>query len=270
MEKDLSIIVTSYKKSSLLKLCLQSLKNNIREVSYEIIVVDSETEEPTYDLMRENFSDVKFVPNKKNVGFLSLVNQGLDVAEGKFFFIINSDIIVKNNGLLELLNFVKSDKKIGMAGPKLINFDNTVQPSCFRFYSPLIILYRRTFLKNFQFAKKKLSRFLMKKERKLNRPIEADWLMGSAMLVRKEAVDEVGQMDKRFFLYFEDVDWCWRFWKHGYKVIFYPLVEMYHYHGKKSASANALQAVFFNKYTRVHIKSALKFFLKHFGEKKPH
>jgi len=94
--------------------------------------------------------------------------------------------------------------------------------------------------------------------------------MGSAMVVRKKAVDEVGVFDGRYFMYFEDVDWCWRFWEKGHKVIYNPLIKVFHYHGKASASKNVVNSIFFNKYARIHIGSGVKFFLKFAGKKNPH
>jgi len=94
--------------------------------------------------------------------------------------------------------------------------------------------------------------------------------MGSAMMVSRNAIKKVGKMDSNFFMYFEDVDWCWRFWEKNLRVVYYPLVEVYHYHGKQSANQSALSAIIFNKYTRIHIFSAIRFFLKHFGKPNPH
>lgn len=269
MKPQLSIIITSYKNPNLLRLCIKSLKKNVKDVEYEIIVCDGNTEEQTYDLMREEFPKIKFVPSSRNGGFAFLVNQGLDVAEGNYFFVINADIIIKNNSVKELLDFLKNNSDVGMVGPKLINFDNSVQPSCFRFYTLSLILYRRTFLRRFSFAEKKLNSFLMEDFNK-TKILEADWIMGSAMMISKESLKKVGKVDKRFFMYFDDVDWCWRFWENNLKIVHYPLAEVYHYHGKQSTSQGVVGAVLLNKYTRIHIASAFKFFSKHFGKKNPH
>jgi len=269
-KKELSIIITSYKKTALLELCLSYLKKNTKKIDCEIIVVDSETGEKTYDLMREKFGGVKFIPNVNNVGFGALVNQGLAIAEGEYFFIINADIIIKNSAIEDLLDFIKSHPDIGLVGPKLINFDNTTQPSSFRFYSLMTILYRRTFLSRFDFAKKQLDRFLMKKERKNNQPFDCDWIMGSAMMTSRKAVERVGKLDEKYFMYFEDVDWCRRFWEKGMRVVYYPLVQVFHYHGKQSLRyKNPFWEVFFNRYTRLHIRSACRYFWKFKGKKNP-
>lgn len=270
MNRKLSIIVTSFRNPGLLELCINSLQQNIGSIEYEIIVADGQTEEETYDLMREKFSQIKFIPNRKNVGFPKLVNQGIKAACGKIAFIINSDIIIKDkNSIQDLVAALKNNDKIGLIGPKLINFDGSVQPSCFRYYTPLTVVYRRTFLKKFSFAKKHLDKFLMAGVVKDGGINYVDWLMGSALMARMDVVKKVGPMDERFFMYFDDVDWCWRFWQAGYAVAYCPFVKVYHYHGKQSASQNVVSAVLMNKYARIHILSAIKFFLKHLGKKNP-
>ena len=269
--KELSIIITSYKKPELLELCINSVKNSVQsDLDYEIIVADSVTEESTFDLMRDKFPEVIFLGNKENQGFGRLVNQGLIKARGEYLFIINHDIIVKGDAINELLSFIKSDESIGLVGPRLINFDGRTQPSAFRFYAWRTIFYRRTFLGKFSFAKKHLKEFLMEEELSANRIVDVDWVMGSAMMVPRKAVDIVGGFDERFFMYFEDVDWCRRFWENGYRVVYNPFVTVAHYHGKASGNKSVVKAVVSNKYTRLHIESAAKFFWKYFGKDNPH
>ncbi len=269
MKKELSIIVTSYKNPSVLRLCLESLRKNVLCKSYEILVLDSSTEEDTDMMMREEFSDIKFFPHQKNLGFLRLVNKGIREAKGDYCLILNADIIIERRSADILLQYLKNNPQTGIAGPKLLNFDGQLQYSCFRFYTPAIILYRRTFLGRFRFAKKKIDQFLLK-DKNHEKPIEADWIMGSAMMTSRKAVEKVGLMDENFYMYFEDVDWCRRFWEKGFKVIYYPHAKMFHYHGKGSASQSALKAVLFNRLTREHVKSALKYFWKYLGKPNPH
>jgi hypothetical protein len=265
---ELSIIITSYRNPELLKVCLDSIKKNFSSGNYEIIVVDSQTQEDTEMMMREEYPRIKLFPFKKNIGFQELVKKGINESQGEFFLILNGDIIVKKDSIEKLLEFIKSYPGAGMVGPQLINFNETLQPSCFKFYSPLTIIYRRTFLGKLPFAQKKLNEFLMKDYDHQN-PKEVDWLMGSAMLVSRQAVAKVGLMDTRFKMYMEDTDWCRRFWENGYKVIYFPLAKMYHYHGRGSAGKNALFSIFSNWLTRVHILSAIKYFLKYLGKPLP-
>lgn len=270
MSKELSIIITSYKNPSVLRLCLESLKKNVLNENYEILVLDSSTEEDTETLMREDFPEVKFFSHRENLGFAKLVNDGLKKAAGKYILILNADIIVEKKSVDLLIQEFKEDPRLGIIGPKLLNFDGKTQPSCFRFYSLPIIIYRRTFIGKFRFAKKEIGRFLYE-DKDLEKSLEVDWLMGSAMMTSRKAVDNTGPMEENFgFMYFEDVDWCRRFWEKGYKIAYFPPAKMFHYHGKGSAGQGALKAVFSNRLTREHIKSALKYFWKYKGKANPH
>jgi len=120
----------------------------------------------------------------------------------------------------------------------------------------------------FGFLKKAVAKFIMsdKDPEKIQTP---DWIMGSAMMVSRKALDKVGYMDERFFMYFEDVDWARRFWHNGYIVVYYPFSSLYHYHQRESKSSLGVLDIFFNKKTRWHISSALKFFWKYRDLSKP-
>jgi hypothetical protein len=268
---ELSIIITSYKNHELLKLCVDSIKKNINDIESEIIVSESESSAESEMMMREDFSDVRFFPFKENVGFQALLRKGIQESSGKYILFLNGDIIASSGSINKLLDYLKKNPDVGMVGPKLLNFNGTLQYSCFHFYKPITVIYRRTFLKIFGFARKHLDWFLMKdfdhEEAK-----DVDWLMGSAMMISRSAMDEVGLMDSNFFMYMEDVDWCRRFWEKGYKVIYYPQALMHHYHGQhsKGGRISGILNLFFNKYTWIHIGSAAKYFKKYWGKSLPH
>lgn len=221
-------------------------------------------------MMREEFPEIKLYAHSNNLGFAKLANRGLKNASGSYLLILNADIVIEKKSVDLLLDYLKNNPDVGVVGPKLINFDGHTQHSFFRFYTPLVILYRRTALGKLRFARKKIDQFLYKDLDSKN-PQEVDWIMGSAMMTSKNASSKIGYMEEKFgFLYFEDVDWCRRFWEKKYKVVYYPHSKMYHYHGKGSASMNALKAIFFNKLTREHIVSGMKYFWKYRGKPNPH
>jgi len=269
--KDLSIIVTAYGKPELLELCLRSIKKRVDpRLNYEIIVSSSATDEATYDLIREKFAqEVIFLPHQQNKGFGYVANRGIERARGKFLFIINHDIIIKDDAVQRLIDFLKKNPDVGLVGPRLVNFDGSIQNSAFSFYKWRTILYRRTFLRKTSFARRHLRQFLLVDKIKEGRIVDVDWLMGSALMTRAEAVRKVELFDERFFMYFEDVDWSWRFWQAGYRVVYNQEVTVAHYHGKASSNTSVFKAILFNKYTRIHIDSAIKFFRKHFRENNP-
>lgn len=259
---DLSIIIINYKTPEILSLCIKSLKSTVFKVRYEIIVVDVESDYKTEYFIRDSFPDIIFVPITKNVGYSKSVNAGIKKisAGGKYLLVLNADIIAKPEAVDKMFSHMENDPKIGILGPQLLNFNNTFQNSYFRFYTPRVILYRRTILKGFSFAKKALDHFLMKEsDHNLTQPV--NWLMGSALFIRRAALEKVGPMDERFFMYFEDVDWCRRFWDNGFRVVYYPEVKMMHYHGKQSTESK--------KYAIIHIISAIKYFWKYFGKEIP-
>lgn len=266
---ELSIIITTYKNPELLRVCIDSIKKHITLTDYEIIVAENEAEEKTELMMKEDYPEITYLPFKENDGLQFLIRKAYEKTHGDYILILNGDIIIKKDSIEKLLDYTKNHPEAGMIGPKLLNFNETLQYSCNRFYHPMTIVYRRTFLGKFPFAQRHLDKFLMKDyDHKTVK--EVDWLMGSAYIVSRKAVEKVGLMDKRFKLYFEDVDWCRRFWMNGYKVIYYPLAEMYHYHGKGSDSSRGIiKSLISNKLAWIHIISSIKYFLKYWGEALP-
>jgi hypothetical protein len=269
--KALTIAVNGYKNAELLRLCLHSIFQEMEKsgIEYEVIVADSATEEDTEILMREDFPQARFFPFRENVGFKTLVNTSLKEARGKYVFLINSDIILTEGAVPRMLGYLEAHPEVGLLGPKQLNFNGRLQQSCFRFYRPETILYRRTWLSRLPFAKRHLQWFMMK-EYDQKEPRSVDWVIGSAMLVSREKALAVGPMDDRFFMYMEDVDWCRRFWEHGYKVVYYPEIFVYHYHAKGSARGGFFGSLLFNRLTWYHIESAIRYFWKYRGKPLPH
>lgn len=258
----ISVIVTNYKTPDLLKLCLRSVKGAAVNLEHEIIVVDSQAQEETEEFFSADFPEAKYRPFKKNLGYARMVNKGLVEAKGDYLFILNADIILTVGSLKKIIDYLETHKEVGLLGPQLLSFDGSAQESCFRFYWPSTVLYRRTFLGRTRRGRLEISRFLMKDFDKKSIK-EVDWLLGAALVTSRSALARVGPMDERFFLYFEDVDWCRRFWENGYKIVYFPEAKMHHYHGRISKKAGGMVDLFFNKYTWIHIVSAIKYFWKY-------
>lgn len=275
-----SIIINHYKSPEVLKLCLRYIHKNAPEKS-EVIVTDSATTQKTKDIMHYEFPDVMFLQAKENIGFAKSVNRGIEHAHGDFLLILNADAIMPNKEAVpSMLAYMETHQSVGILGPRLLNINGEHQDSCFRFYSPKTILARRTPFGKTRWGKEELDRFLIRgqglaptrgvgpEKIPLGKgaeavPIPVDWIMGSAMLVRRNAIEQVGPMNERYFMYFEDVDWCRSFWEKGWKVIYYPGAFLYHYHFQSSKKRGAILDALTNKYARIHFRSAVIYFRKY-------
>lgn len=273
-EIGLSVIIVSFQNASILDLCLKSILEEVQRIKTknnsdsEIIVVDSLAGEKTRDVVKKYILEdfpVKYFPFKENVGFSKAVNKGILESKGSNLLILNADIIATQNSILKMLNYLEKNPDIGVMGPKLLNFDGSPQSSVFKFYTPSLILYRRTFLGKTPWGKKVLNDFVIKIRHPQKAVSVNGWLMGSALMLRKENLAKVGPMDERYFMYFEDVDWCRRFKESGFKIVYFPNASLFHYHGKQSATRHSWELIF-NRMTLVHISSAVKYFWK-FGIK---
>lgn len=258
----LSIIITHHRTPELLRLCLNSLKEASRNLPCEIFVLDSEAQDEAEEMIKSDWPEIKFLPFEKNTGYAKIVNVGLSQARGEYLLVLNADIVAESDSLQKMIEYMDANPKTGLLGPQLLNFNGTIQDSCFRFHRPFTILCRRTFLGKTARGKKELARFVMADFDKQSTR-EVDWLLGAAMMIRREALKDAGPMDERFFLYFEDTDWCRRFWAKSWSVVYFAQARMHHYHGRVSKKAGGLADLLFNKYTWIHISSAIKYFWKY-------
>ncbi len=267
MTTDLSIIIVNYKEPGFLRQCLKGIGLSQPKLTYEIIVVDSASGDHSVAMVREHFPTVNLLPQTRNRGFAVGVNLALRVARGRYTLILNPDMAVFAGTLESLVTYLDTHPDEGAVAPKLLNPDGTIQMSCLLFPTPFIPILRRTPLGKLTFARQILRNYLMLDwDHSSTRPVE--WVLGSCMMVRKEAVDAVGPMDERFFMYFEDVDWCRRFWQAGWKVVYLADATMVHYHQRMSAESPGLNGVF-QKLTRIHIQSGLKYFRKYLNQPLP-
>ncbi|MDX1536025.1 MAG: glycosyltransferase family 2 protein, partial [Candidatus Spechtbacterales bacterium] len=209
------------------------------------------------------------ITSNSNLGFGKAANRGIVQAKGEYIVVMNSDVIIPEpQNITVMLEYLERNPDVGLVGPKLLNFDNSHQPSAFRYYTPLSIVLRRTPLGKTSWGKEKIDKFMMRDYENLTEtPTEVDWLMGSIMATKKSYIEKIGLFDERFFMYMEDVDLCRRYWENDLKVIYYPLAAVYHFHGRASRTKNIFFALL-NKYTRTHLMSAIKYFKKH-GLKTP-
>lgn len=257
----LSIVILNYQNRELLKQCLLGIQATRLTMPHEIIVVDNNSGDATPAMVSARFPDVRIISSPVNGGCAFGNNLGLLAARGEFVLVLNPDIAVFPGAIEELIRFLEAHPDAALVAPRLSNPDGSTQMSCFRFPDWLVPMLRRTPLGRLAAAKRHLRSYLM-----LDWPHDqtraVDWVLGACMLVRNSAVNAVGLMDERFFMYFEDVDWCRRFWQAGYSVFYHPTARMIHYHQRLSAENPGLRGVF-SATTRIHIASGFRYFLKY-------
>lgn len=229
----LSCIIVNYNTRDLLRDCLKSIYQDGSELLFEIIVIDNNSGDGTVEMIRKEFRDVILINNNINFGYASAVNQGLKIAAGDFFLVLNADIVILPNAIIEMLDYMRSNPQVGIVGPKLLYPDGRLQYSCRTFYNLKTVIFRRTILGRLfpdnQAVRKHL---LLGWDHNSNR--EVDWVIGACMLIRRESVAQVGGMDEHYFLYLEDVDWCYRMKLHGWQVFYLSKPRIKHYYRRGS------------------------------------
>lgn len=257
---DLSIVILNYQQKGLVKYCLKNLLSLDIPLKYEIIVVDNNSHDGLDRLISEQFLRVKFIQAGQNRGYAAGNNLGIKAASGKYILILNPDIRILSNAIMGLYNFMEANPNAGLAGPKILNPDNSLQYTCSRFPDWRLPFYRRTSLGATSRGKLWLNRYLMldwnHEENK-----KVDWLFGACLIVKKSALENVGLLDEKYFLYMEDLDWCRRFWENKWQVWYVAGACVIHFHQRTSAE-KGLWLAFFSKTARIHLASWLSYFNK--------
>jgi hypothetical protein len=233
---DVSIIIVTYNSSQPLRPCLESIRRQQFAGKCEVIVVDNASRDGTPDIVHREFPWVRVVAGNVNVGYSKGVNIGIHRATGRYFLVLNPDTVVRPGSVQRLFEFMERTPDAGIVGPKLVFHDGNTQLSCRRFYTFKVLVLRRTPLgRVFKNSRSVREHLMMDFDHESTRV--ADWLLGAAMMVRRGAVESVGLMDERFFLYFEDVDWCYRMKQKGLAVYYHPDAVVTHGHQRESAQS---------------------------------
>lgn len=263
---DINVVIVNYKSKDQVDKCLKSLFNDIRntELKVNVTVVDNASEDGIELLLKNHYINVNCIRNEDNFGFAKAQNAGMQDANAKYHFVLNPDtVLVQGEALIKKLHdFMENNPQVGIVGPKIMYPDGTRQNSCFRFPKFLQPVYSRTKLGKIGNGKKTADRYFMR-DFEHDETIPVDWIMGAAMFVRQTAVDEIGLMDERFWMYAEDSDWCRRMWEKGWQVFFVHNVMLQHEHGRGSAKVDGIiKSLLVNKLARAHLKSWLQYMWK--------
>jgi len=257
---DLSIAIVNWNTKELLKACLESVFKQTRGLDYEVWVVDNGSSDGSAEMIKKEFPQVQLIENTSNVGFTKANNQILRQSSGKYVLLLNSDTQIIGNAIKKLFDFMEAHPEAGGGGCQLLNRDGSLQSSCGRFprlrsafFGGEIVnrLFKKVFRNRTFFAEYGLS------EEDHHYFQEVDFVKGCCIVLKKLALEKVGLLDENLFMYFEEMDLCYRIKKQGYKILYSPQPKVLHLGGQ----SNRL----FSEMVFRNLNSQEYLFRKHYG-----
>ena len=230
---DATVVIVSWNTREILRDCLQSVFGQTKDIAFEVIVVDNHSQDGSVEMVRKTFPQARVIANTTNRGFAAANNQGIDIAEGRYVLLLNSDTVVLDGAIQKIVAFADARPEAGVFGCRVLNSDRTLQPTCFMYPSLLNMFLSSTYLyklfpRNRFFGRERMTWWDRSDER------EVEVVTGCFIMVRRKAIDQVGLLDENFFMYGEETDWCWRFNRAGWKVLFTPESKIIHIGGQSS------------------------------------
>lgn len=259
---DLTIIIVNYNTKQLTLNCLESVYKSLTSYQFEVIIIDNASYDDSVHVIREQYPQIKLITNKDNLGFSKANNQGMKIAEGRHVLLLNSDTIIERDTLDIMINFMDANTMVGVSGCKVVLPDGSLDKACRRgFPTPAATFYYVSRLSKV-FPKNPRINAYHREDLDPDEEYPIDCLIGAFMMVRREVIDQVGMLDENFFMYGEDVDWCYRIKQAGWVNYYYPRTKIVHY--KRASSRNKPF-----KITYEFHRSFFVLYNKHFREKYP-
>jgi colanic acid biosynthesis glycosyl transferase WcaI len=259
----LACIVVSFECREAVVACLQSLERERENIPLEAIVVDNASRDGTVPAIVERFRWVRVVENHENVGFAHAANEAMKLADAKYLLFLNPDTVVPPGSIAGAIAELERHSDVGMLGCKLVRPDGTFDHACKRGFPTISSsLYYFIGLAGWRPRSPRFGQYIAGQLGK-DEVGFVDAINGAFMLVRRAAAEEVGPMDERYWLYAEDLDWCHRFWESGWKILYWPEVEVLH---AKGGSAGEFRSWALN---RAFHRSMWLFYEKHLAPAKP-
>lgn len=265
---DLSIVILNYNTVDLTRKCLETVfASRVGKYTTEVIVCDNASTDGSLAMVKKEFPQVIVVDNKKNLGFAAGNNTGLKRAKGRYVLLLNTDTEVPTSTLASMITFMDAHSEAGAATCKLLLPDGSMDPACHRgFPTPWVAF---TYLLKLErlFPKTKMFGEYHQLYKNVSTIHDVDCISGAFFMIRREVVDQVGLLDEDYFMYGEDIDWCFRIKKSGWKILYNPKVSILH-KKKQSGRANILKKrrvtteIYFHKYNWL-------FYKKHYAQTYP-
>ncbi len=262
---DLSIVIVNWNVRDLLRRCLHSILADLQThrfadlqtCRFEIIVVDNASTDGSVEMVRREFPQVRLIANEVNLGYTGGNNRGIAASQGRYILLLNPDTEVVGDALPTMVAYMDAHPDVGALGPQLLNPDGSVQSSRRRFPTLGTALVESTVIQQWWPDNRILRRYYVQ-DRPDDAISEVDWVTGACILLRRQAVEQVGPLDDAFFMYSEELDWCRRARDAGWKVVYLPTARVIHHEGKSSEQVMPLRHVRFQR-------SKIHYFRKHHG-----
>jgi len=255
-----SVVIVNWNVRDLLRKCLESLPGALAlpeaTVTFETIVVDNGSRDGSVEMLRETFRNVQLIQPGENTGFSRGNNIGIEASSGQYVLILNPDTEALPGSIARLVQYMEAHPTVGVAGPQLLNEDGSVQSSRRRFPSLMTAFFESTWLQ--PLAPRGMLRWYYMLDIDDSAETAVDWLQGAALLVRREAINDAGMFDERFFMYSEELDWQRRMKAAGWNIIYLPSAKIIHYGGRSSDQVVAQKHIHFQT-------SKIRYFTKHHG-----
>lgn len=259
---DVSIVIVSYNTCRILDECIASIKRETN-AGYEIIVVDNASTDDSCRMLLEKYPEVVLIENSENAGFARANNQGFAIARGKYFFMLNSDTLILDKAIDRLVDFMEKNPDIGICGPRNIGRDGKIQYNCdhfpgfwntlcyyagLRYIFPASGFFNRCNMRYWDYSETK----------------DVDRIVGCSLMIRSGLFKRLGGLDEKYFMYFEETDFCFRSRNNGVRTTYFPHAEIIHYGGESAKNDN--KAVLINKLISSYFfSSQYYFFRKNYG-----
>jgi len=259
---DLSIVIVNWNVCDLLQRCLWSLSGaeaySAPEFTSEVIVVDCASSDGSVEIVRREFPWVRLIASGENLGYARGNNQGVAGAGGRYLLILNPDTEIVGDSLVMMIRYLEEHPAVGVVGPQLCNPDGTLQPSRRRFPTLATAFCESTLLQQW-FPSNRFARRYYLDDRPADTTQAVDWLVGAALMIRRETWRQVGPLDEDFFMYFEELDWCRRCRMAGWEIHYLPAAQIIHHEGKSSEQVVAARTIRFQR-------SKIHYFRKYYGK----
>lgn len=236
-----SVIIVNFNVKDFLAHALRTIQKSIDfatqkrpELKTEIFVVDNASDDGSIDMMRSHFPEVNTIENKKNLGFARANNIALDRSSGDYILLINPDTLVQEDTVDVMITAFENDPEIGMAGCKILNPDGTLQLACRRGFPTPWVAFTKISGLSAIFPKTKLFGKYNVTYRDPDQNYDVDAISGSFMMIRRDVYEKVGGLDESFFMYGEDLDWCYRIQSAGWKIRYIADTQIIHYKGEST------------------------------------